>query len=111
MKHSMKEGTSMNPRTIKVLLTTLGEDKDILQFCLDKDTYINIDLDSTACQTEIKKLFSEILRIAVDEEVELEFVSEEGFPRDLYKDVCEQYILDIARELRTSNIAIKREIG
>lgn len=101
----------MNPRIIKVLLTTLGEDKDILRFCIGEDTFVDVDLDSTACQTEIKKLFSEIHKIAVAEDVELEFISEEDFPRGLYKDVCEQYILDIARELRTSTIAIRREIG
>ena len=98
----------MNPRIIDVLLTTLEEDKDILRFNISEETFIDIDLDSSSCQTEIKRLFSEILKISLSEDVEFQFKCEEGFPRELYRDVCEQYIKDIARELKTSTIAIRK---
>ena len=97
----------MNPRTIDVLLTTLGEDRDVLRFNVTEDSIIDIYLDSSTCQTEIKKLFSEILMLAVSEDISFNFSIEEGFPRELYKDVCEEYIKDITRELQTSIIAIR----
>ena len=97
----------MNPRTIEVLLTTLGEDRDVLRFNITEDTAIDIDLDSSTCQTDIKKLFSEILMIAVYEDISFKFVIEDGFPRELYKDVCEEYIKDITKELQTSTMAIR----
>ncbi len=104
----MKEGISMNQRTIDVILTTLGEDRDVLRFNITEDSIIDIDLDSSTCQTEIKKLFSEILMLAVNEDISFNFSTEEGFPRELYKDVCEEYIKDITRELQTSTIAIRK---
>lgn len=97
----------MNPRIIEVKLTTLGKDRDVLRFNIAENSFIDIDLDSATCQTEIKKLFSEILKLAISEDIELKFLCEENFPRNLYKDVCEEYIKDITRELNAS-IAIIR---
>ena len=107
MKLSMKEGISMNLKIIDVLLTTLGEDRDVLRFNITEDLIIDIDLDSSTCQNEIKKLFSEILKLAVFEDIEFKFSSEDGFPRELYKDVCKEYIKDIKRELQMSTTAIR----
>ena len=98
----------MNQRTIDVLLTTLGEDRDVLRFNYEEDSFIDIDLDSATCQSEIKKLFSEILKIAISEDVEFKLEIEEGFPRELYKDVCVEYINDISRELKSSTLAIRK---
>lgn len=103
----MKEGISMNPRTIDVILTTLGNDRDVLRFHITENSTIDIDLDSSTCQTEIKRLFSEILKQAINEDIAFKFSVEDGFPRELYKDVCEEYIRDISRELETSIIAIR----
>ena len=74
---------------------------------MTEDSIIDIDLDSSTCQTEIKNLFSEILMLAVNEDISFNFSTEEGFPRELYKDVCEEYIKDITRELQTSIIATR----
>lgn len=98
----------MNQRIIDVVLTTLGEDRDVLRFYIDNDECIDIDLDNASCQTEIKKIFSEILQIAVNEDIEFNYICEEQFPRELYKDVCEEYIKDISEELQ-SVIAIIRQ--
>lgn len=98
----------MSQRTIDVLLTTLGEDRDVLRFNITEDSAIYIDLDSSTCQTEIKRLFSEILKLAVSEDIDFKFSTEDGFPRELYKDVCEEYIKDITRELKTSTVAIRK---
>lgn len=103
-----KEGIYMNQRIINVYLTTLGEDQDVLRFSFSQNSYMDIDLDSATCQADIKKLFSELLQIAMTEDVKLNFASEEGFPRELYKDVCEAYIKDIEREL-TSSIEVIRQ--
>lgn len=107
MKPFMKEGISMSLRIIDVLLTTLGEDRDVLRFNTTEDSVIDIDLDSSTCQTEIKRVFSEILKMAVSEDIDFRFSTEDGFPRELYKDVCEEYIKDITRELKTSIVAIR----
>ena len=99
----------MSRRTIDVLLTTLGEDRDVLRFKITEDSNLDIDLDSSTCQASIKKLFSEILTLALNEDINFEFSTEDGFPRELYKDVCEEYIKDITRELKTSTIAIRKK--
>jgi hypothetical protein len=98
----------MNPRIIDVLLTTLGEDWDILRFIFEEDYYIDIDLNSATGQSEIKKLFAELLKIAIDVDIELSFSSEKDFPRGLYKEVCEEYIKDISRELKTCALALRQ---
>ena len=105
----MKERISMSQRIIDVVLTTLGEDRDILRFNLSEESFLDIDLDSATCQTDIKKLFSEILKLSVNDDLELRFAAEEGFPRELYKDVCEEYIKDIARELKESKQILRQE--
>ena len=97
----------MNQRIISVLLTTLGEDRDVLRFRIDDDTSLDIDLDSATCQSEIKKLFSVILQYALNEDIKLEFITEKDFPRELYKDVCTEYIKDIERELKNSTELIR----
>lgn len=98
----------MNQRIIDVFLTTLGKDQDVLRFIFSKDYYVDIDLDSATCKADIKKLFSELLQIAITEDVKFQFTSEEGFPRELYKDVCEAYIKDIERELASSTELIRQ---
>lgn len=98
----------MSQRTIDVILTTLGEDRDVLRFIITEDSAIDIDLDSSVCQTEIKRLFSEILKLAVNEDIDFRFSTEDNFPRELYKDVCKEYIKDITRELQTSTVAIRK---
>ena len=108
MKLFTKEGISMNPRTIDVLLTTQGEDRDILRFTFKEETYIDIDLNSATCQSEIKKLFAELLKVASVDDIELTFSCEKDFPRGLYKEVCEEYIKDISRELKTSTLALRQ---
>ena len=47
-------------------------------------------------------------QIAITEDVKFQFTSEEGFPRELYKDVCEAYIKDIERELASSTELIRQ---
>lgn len=104
----MKEGIFMSQRTINVLLTTLGEDRDVLRFFLSEDSILDIDLDSATCQADIKKLFSEILKLSLTEDIELKYTFEEDFPRELYKDVCKEYIKDIDREIYESTQIIRQ---
>ena len=88
----------MNQRTIKVLLTCT-EDKDVLKFSISDTESLDINLNSASCQAEIKKLFSRILMIGIEEDIVFDFCIDKEYNRGLYIDVCKEYMKDMQREL------------
>ena len=88
----------MNQRTIKVLLTCI-EENDVLKFSISDTESIDVNLNSASCQAEIKKLFSRILMIGIEEDIVFNFCIEKDYKRGLYIDVCTEYMKDMQREL------------
>lgn len=87
-------------RTINVLLTVKGEE-DVLIFDLDDenpDDY-SIDLNSESNQSQLKKVFSKLLEILLEDDIELKYSVSEDYTKGLYKDVCEEYIHDLNSEI------------
>lgn len=85
---------------IKVQLTVVGEE-DVLIFVLDEenpDKYI-VHLNSANNQTDIKSVFSKILEMLFCNEVNLQLEIAEGYAKGLYKDVCEEYINELQKEI------------
>lgn len=100
----------MSQRTIKVLLTEVNEITDVLRFYINDEMNIDINLNSDACQSDIKSLFSGLLKMAIVDDITFELTIDDGYSKELYKDVCREYIKDIERELESSSAYIKTEL-
>lgn len=101
----------MNPRIIDVQLT-VSADVDILIFALDDecpDDYI-VSLSSSTSQNELKKVFSKLLQILMEEDVTLRLTIAEGYGKTLQKEVCQAYIEDLNRELQQVKESMKAEL-
>lgn len=107
----MKGRVSMS-LIIDVTLTT-SEDDDVLVFGFDNsclDAYV-VNLNSTSSQTELKKVFSKLLRMLLENDLTLNFVIADGYSKGLYKDVCKEYIEDLNREIKQIKEAMQKEIS
>lgn len=100
----------MNQKAIDVILKSVDLDKDVLCFKISDEKEIEINLNSKTCQVEIKQLFSELLSLSIDEEISLVLKIEDGYSKDIYKDVCTEYISDIAKELSICAKQIRQEM-
>lgn len=87
-------------RTIDVLLTVLGE-ADVLIFRLDNEypEKYAINLNSPTSQSEVKEVFSKLLELLIVNDITLDLKFGEGYSKGLYKDVCQEYINDLNREI------------
>ena len=101
----------MNQKVIDVTLTVLS-DKDVLVFGLDDehpDEFV-VNLNNPNSQNELKAVFSQLLQTILEAEVLLRFVIAPGYSKNLYKDVCKEYIDDLNRELSQIKAVISKEI-
>lgn len=101
----------MSQRVIDVILT-VSADVDVLVFSLDDnqpDDYV-VNLNSSASQNELKKVFSKLLQLLLEEDIVLKLVIAEGYGKGLYKDVCKEYIDALNRELIQVKDNLKREL-
>ena len=96
-------------REINVVLTVIGE-TDVLIFDLDDtapEKYA-INLNDSMGQSEIKRVFSKLLEILIDEDITLEFKVAEGYSKGLFRDVCSEYVQDLNREIKQVKETIKQ---
>ena len=102
----------MSPRVIDVELTVLGE-TDVLIFRLDNEApeKYSINLNNSTNQAEIKVVFSKLLELLINEDLELNLIIASGYTKGLYKDVCIEYISDLNREIMQVKSSITRELG
>lgn len=87
-------------KIINVYLKVNG-DIDLLVFDLDQDgldKYI-VNLNSSSSQEEIKNVFSKLLELLIENDIQLILKIENGYSKGLYKDVCDEYIKELNREL------------
>ena len=77
------------------------DEKDVLVFILDKENpekYI-VNLNSATSQLELKEVFAALLELVMKENVALQLTIEDGYSKGLYKEVCEEYIRDLNKEI------------
>lgn len=101
----------MNQIMIKVMLTVLGEE-DVLIFYLDDEhpeEYV-IKLNSATNQADIKKVFSKILQLVLENDIALDYSVAEGYTKGLYKEVCKEYIEDLQNEINNAREQIITEL-
>lgn len=102
----------MNQRQIEVLLSVIGEN-DVLNFILDEEKpeeYI-VNLNSDTSQTELKRVFSKLLKLMIENDIQLELKIAEGYSRLLYKEVCTEYIDNLNREISSVAESVRKDIS
>ena len=102
----------MNQKQIEVLLTVVGE-SDVLNFILDQekpDEYV-VNLNSDTSQSELKKVFSKLLELIIENDVKLVLKISEGYSKVLYMDVCIVYIDDLNREISNVAESVRKEVS
>ena len=108
----MKGKIFMNQKQIEVLLTVVGE-SDVLNFILDQekpDEYV-VNLNSDTSQSELKKVFSKLLELIIENDVKLVLKIAEGYSKVLYMDVCIVYIDDLNREISNVAESVRKEVS
>lgn len=102
----------MSQRVIDVKLTAMS-DVDVLIFGLDEERpeAYAVNLNSPTSQNELKTVFSKLLELMLEEEIQLKLSIESGYSKGLYKDVCREYIEDLNRELVQVKTNMKKELN
>ncbi len=106
----MNEEISMNQKTIKVELLAADDEKDLLRFKFE-DNPLDVNLNSPLCQNELKAVFVCLLQMLIENDVCLEFSKADDYCREMYIEVCEEYVKDLNRELASVKEKIRKEIG
>lgn len=106
----MSGETSMNRKAIEVALLARDETTDILRFKFDGNP-LDVNLNSPLCQNELKAVFVRLLQMIIENDVCLEFTHADDYGRQMYIEVCEEYIRDLNRELASSKELICKEMG
>ena len=94
----------MNQVMIEVLLNSIDE-ADILTFFIDPEENQGgycVNLNSTSSQSELKQVFSALLKKLAVNEITLELKIEKNYTKGLYIDVCAEYINDLNKELKST---------
>lgn len=102
----------MSQKMIEVKLTVLS-DADVLIFALDEEhpeAYV-VDLNSSSSQNDLKKIFSRLLQILLEEDILLQYTPVPGYSKGLYKDVCKEYIDDLNRELSLVKMNMSKDLS
>lgn len=75
------------------------DDVDCLVFKFESES-MEVNLNDVSGQQDMKKVFSEILRMLCDNDIQLSLEVVEGYNRNLYKEVCSEYINDLNVEIK-----------
>ena len=100
----MNEKTSTNQEIVKVTLYD-NNGVDTLLFEMSEEG-INVNLNETSGQKDLKKVFEMILKRLSSKDLELKLTIDEQYKKGLYKEVCEEYISDLNKEIQ----AVRAEI-
>ena len=57
------------------------------------------------------EVFSKLVYLCINNDVELSLEIEEGYKRSLYKDVCQEYVRELQREMNNVREKIRREFN
>lgn len=105
----MKGKIFMNQITLDVKLYEDSGENDILSFQFE-DTEGKVYLNSDSCQAQMKEVFSRLIILSLNDDIQLKLIIDEGYGRGLYKDVCSEYIKELQKELDNVKDRIRREM-
>ena len=106
----MKGKIFMNQITLDVKLYEDSGENDILSFQFE-DTEGKVYLNSDSCQAQMKEVFSRLIILSLNDDIQLKLIIDEGYGRGLYKDVCSEYIKELQKELDNVKDRIRREMA
>ena len=107
----MRGKISMSQRTIKVDLLEIDERTDVLRFNFENNP-LDVNLNVSTCQNELKKVFVQLLHeLLMQDYIILEFNCDEKYKRGMYKEVCEEYIKDLNREIQKTKEIFDKELN
>jgi hypothetical protein len=101
----------MNQKTIKVLLSAEGEEKDTLSFFVSEDHPLIVNLNTPNCQDDLQSVFAAILKESISNDIELALEIDEKYDRILYKDVCTEYIKQLNNELKKTLEKVRQTLA
>ena len=101
----MNEKTSTNQEIVNVTLYD-NNGVDTLLFEMSDEEGINVNLNETSGQRDLKNVFEMILKKLSSNNLELKLTIDEEYKKGLYKEVCEEYISDLNNEIK----AVRSEI-
>jgi len=107
---STKGKIYMNQRQIKATLYD-ENDIDYLKFSISEDCIISVNLNSAESQKELKDVFSNLLSILTNEDIEIILDYPDDYSRRMYIDVCAEYIKDLNRELQSVSRQMRKELN
>ena len=107
---STKGKIYMNQRQIKATLYD-ENDIDYLKFSISEDCIISVNLNSAESQKELKDVFSNLLSILTNEDIEIILDYPDDYSRRMYIDVCSEYIKDLNRELQSVSRQMRKELN
>lgn len=101
----------MSQMEIEVLLTVRGE-QDVLEFRMnpDSDEDYYLDLNSESNQDCLKMVFSKLLELSLENDIKLVYKVEDGYSKGLYKEVCNEYVKDLNREIDNVRNILKERL-
>ena len=97
----MKGKVYMNQKIICVRLMDYNQ-SDVLSFVLDEnkpEEYI-VNLNDADSQQALKHVFSKLLNMLIETDIELSLEIDDDYTKGLYKDVCSEYIVELNKELQ-----------
>ena len=106
----MKGKIYMNQKQIKAILYD-ENDVDYLCFEISEECKYPINLNSDESPKQLKEMFSKLLSELIDSDIETIFEKSEEYSRRLYIDVCEEYVKDLNRELRSVSLKLRKDLG
>ena len=86
----------MNQKIINVNLISEDSESDVLRFEVD-DTKIDVNLNDENCQNTLKRVFTILLEQMIDNDIKLNFSVTAEYTRQMYIEVCKEYIDDLNR--------------
>lgn len=95
-------------KIIKVHLETRNK-IDLMVFNFDEEKTVSMNDDN--CQTELKSVFSVLLKELIIQPIKLQFEEKSEFKKPLYIDVCTEYIKELNREINTVRKAIPEKLS
>ena len=106
----MKERIFMSQTTLIARLYAETPDDDVLSFLINGNEE-KVYLNSDSCQAHLKEVFSKLITISINEDVQLQLKIDDDYGRGLYKDVCTEYIQELQNELDSVKERIRRELA
>lgn len=95
-------------KIIKVHLETRNK-IDLMVFNFDEEKAVSMNDEN--CQTELKSVFSVLLKELIMYPIKLQFEEKSEFKKPLYIDVCTEYIKELNREINTVRKAIPEKLS